>query len=180
MDRTAAGTMLLVTAAGFGQVVLAVVNTALCAATRALAALLTTRIRFGKPDASLTANGWVAGLVSSSAAAALLKPASAILTGLIIGAAVVFVIEVVEMKMHVEDPVGAITVHAVGGIWGLLALGMFADLGEASGQFLAQLVGVATLLGFVLPFSYGANSLINRFLPQRVESGGRAARYGLV
>jgi ammonium transporter, Amt family len=172
-----AGALLAVAGTGLGPAVLAAVNTLLCAACGALAALLTTRIRFGKPDASLTANGWVAGLVSSSASAAFLKPASAMLIGLVIGAAVVFAIEIVETKMHVDDPVGAIAVHAVGGIWGLLALGMFADLGGASGQFLAQLVGVATLLGFVLPFSYGANLLINRFLPQRVAPG--AERQGM-
>lgn len=178
----AGGAMLLITGAGsgpagFGQAgsghaVLAVVNTLLCAASGALAALLTTRIRFGKPDTSLTANGWVAGLVSSSASAAFLKPASAILIGLIIGATLLFIVEIVETKMHVDDPAGAITVHAVGGIWSLLSLGMFADLGGTSGQFLAQLVGVATLLGFVLPFSYGVNLLLNRFLPQRVAAAG--------
>ncbi len=168
----AGGTLLLMPSAGFEQVLRAVVSTVLCAAGGGLAALLTARIRFGKPDASLTANGWVAGLVASSGAAAFLKPASAILAGLVIGAAVVFVIEFLELKMHVDDPAGSITVHAVGGIWGLLALGMLADTGPAPGQFLAQLAGVATLLGFVLPFSYGANLLIDRFLPQRVDAMG--------
>ena len=164
---------LLFAGANIGQAALSAVNTVLCAAAGAIAALITTRIRFGKPDASLTANGWVAGLVASSASAAFVKPASAMLIGLVIGALVVFAIEVVEVRMRVDDPAGAIAVHAVGGVWGLLALGMFGNFpADAGGQFLAQLVGVATLIGFILPLSYGANLLIDRFLPQRVTASG--------
>jgi Amt family ammonium transporter len=169
LGLNAAGAILFA-GANFGAAVLALVNTLLCAAAAALASLVITRVRFGKPDASLTANGWVSGLVASSASAAFVNPASAMLIGLVVGATVMFAIEIIELRMQVDDPVGGITVHAVGGMWGLLALGIFAG-GEA-GQFLAQLVGVATLLGFVLPLSYGLNRLINRFLPQRVEASG--------
>jgi Amt family ammonium transporter len=62
-----------------------------------------------------------------------------------------------------------ISVHAIGGIWGLLALGIFAGI---PGQGLAQLVGVATLLGFVLPLTYGLNWLLNRVYPYRVAVEG--------
>ena len=154
-----------------GGLILAAVNTVVAAAAGAMSAFATTWIRFGKPDASLTANGWIAGLVSISAAASLVHPASAIIIGLVIGAAVVFAIEVVELRMHVDDPVGAISVHGVGGIWGILALGIFGNIPN-DGQFLAQLVGVATLIGFVLPLSYGLNLAINRFVPLRVEPSG--------
>jgi Amt family ammonium transporter len=62
----------------------------------------------------------------------------------------------------------------VAGIWGLLAAGIFAGMGSQSapGQWLAQLVGIATLIGFVLPMTYGLNWVINRILPYRVESDG--------
>jgi Amt family ammonium transporter len=161
----------LFAAATVGGLILAAVNTVVSAGAAALAAFFTTRLRFGKPDASLTANGWIAGLVSISASASLVNPASAIIIGLVIGSGIVFAIEVIELRMHVDDPVGAVSVHGVGGIWGILALGMFANV-PGDGQFLAQLVGVATLLGFVLPLSYGLNLAINRFVPQRVEPSG--------
>ncbi|MBV9766572.1 MAG: ammonium transporter [Acidobacteriaceae bacterium] len=160
-----------------GQSVLVAVNTILCAASGGLTSLIVTRLRFGKPDASLIANGWVAGLAASSAACAFIKPAEAVLIGLVAGGAVVFSIEIVELRMRVDDPGGAISVHAVGGLWGVLAAGIFGRVVSEgtlsdSGQFLAQLVGVATLVGFVLPMTYGLNWLLNRFLPQRVASEG--------
>ncbi|MGH9350760.1 MAG: ammonium transporter, partial [Terriglobia bacterium] len=74
-----------------------------------------------------------------------------------------------ETKAAVDDPGGSISVHAVCGIWGLLAVGLFARL---HGQGLAQVVGVATLLGCVLPMTYGLNWLLNRFIPQRVAVEG--------
>jgi Amt family ammonium transporter len=72
----------------------------------------------------------------------------------------------------------------MGGLWGILSVGFFAeipphalDLSGASapshpGQWLAQVIGIATLLGFVLPLSYGLNLLLNRFYPQRVPAEG--------
>jgi Amt family ammonium transporter len=153
-----------------GVLVLAAINTVLAAAAGAIAALVGTRVRFGKPDASLTANGWVAGLVAISASAPYVKPAAAMLIGSVVGGAIVFAIEVVELRMHVDDPAGAISVHAFGGIWGLLALSIFGD--GVRGSFLPQALGVATLIGFVLPVSYGLNLLINRFLPYRVTPSG--------
>jgi Amt family ammonium transporter len=149
--------------------VLAAINTVLAAAAGAIAALVGTRVRFGKPDASLTANGWVAGLVAISASAPYVKPVSAMLIGFVAGGAIVFAIEIVELRMGVDDPAGAISVHAVGGTWGLLAVSIFAD---GRGPFLAQALGIATLIGFVLPVSYGLNWLMNRFVPYRVSASG--------
>jgi Amt family ammonium transporter len=150
--------------------VLAAINTVLAASAGALSALVTTRVRFGKPDASLTANGWVAGLVAISASAPYVKPAAAILVGLVVGPLVVFAIEVVELRMHVDDPAGAISAHGAGGIWGLLAVSIFAD--TTRGSFLAQTLGIATLFGFVLPVGYGLNLLLNRFVPYRAAPTG--------
>ena len=70
-----------------------------------------------------------------------------------------------EFGLRVDDPGGAISVHAMAGVWGVLAVGIFAPFPtEASGQWLAQLVGVATLIGFVLPMTFGLNWLLNRFI----------------
>jgi ammonium transporter, Amt family len=89
-------------------------------------------------------------------------------------------VEWFELHMSVDDPGGSISAHAVGGIWGVLALGIFASqppMGSDSpvfvtGQWLAQVVGVATLIGFVLPLTYGLNWLIDRVYRQRVDAEG--------
>lgn len=168
LGLNAAGAMLFART-GAGASVLVATNTILCAAAAAVAALLTTRARFGKPDASLTANGWVSGLVASSAGCAAITAAEAAVIGLVAGTLLVFTVELVELRMKVDDPAGAISVHAVGGIWGVLAAGIF--LGSA-GQFVTQLVGVATLIGCMLPMSYGLNWVLDRVLRQRVAAEG--------
>ena len=152
--------------------VLVGVNTTLSASVAALAAAMITQIRFRKPDASLVANGWVGGLAASSAGCASVSPATAVFIGLLAGILVIFAVELFEAHLAVDDPGGAVSVHAVAGIWGVLALGLFGSFPGAAGQWLAQLVGVATLLGFVLPFTYGLNWLLNRFYPQRASIEG--------
>jgi Amt family ammonium transporter len=200
MGLNAAGSILF---AGItlGRTVLVAVNTLLSAAGGVLAAAAITRYRFGKPDASLSANGWVCGLVASSAGCAYVPPAAALLIGLVSGALVTYTVAWMEAHLWLDDPAGAISVHALGGVWGILAVGIFARtvtvgavvvngvapgvipsremLAQAianaahpavapGGQILAQIVGVATLLGFVLPFTYSLNWLLNRFFPQRI------------
>jgi Amt family ammonium transporter len=156
-----------------GQAVLAAVNTILAAAAGALAAAAITRMRFGMPDASLTANGWVGGLVAVSASSAFMPSAAAVLVGLIAGVLVPFSVEAIELRLEIDDPGGSISAHAVAGVWGVLAAGLFGRFpGGGAGQFLAQLVGVATLFGFVLPVSWGANYLLNRFIPCRASREG--------
>jgi Amt family ammonium transporter len=101
------------------------------------------------------------------------------------GIVVTFSVEWFELRLEVDDPGGAVSVHAVGGIWGLIALGIFGEFPRSvwnvpapaiaagdSGQMLAQLIGLATLLGFVLPLTYGVNWLLNRFYPYRVSVEG--------
>jgi len=162
------------------------INTTLAAGSAALMTAIVTRVRFTRPDASLTANGWVAGLAAGSAGCAFVPPAAAIVIGLIAGLLAPLAIEKLEAWLSIDDPGGAISVHAMGGIWGLIAVGMFgrfpadvlAGRGSGdSGQWVAQLVGVATLVGFVLPLTYGLNWVLNRFLPQRVAPEGE--RQGL-
>lgn len=154
-------------------VVLIAVNTTLSAAASVLTAAIVTKLQFGRPDASLAANGWMSGLVASSAAAAFLKPAAAVLAGAVAGALVVYAIDVIEFRLSIDDPGGAISVHAVGGLWGLLAVALLSDAGGGSrGQWLAQLIGIATLLGLILPLIYGLNWLIDRVYPHRVDADG--------
>jgi Amt family ammonium transporter len=164
-----AGAILLV-GVEFSKIVLIAINTSLCAMASCLTAAVVTRMRFGRPDASLTANGWMAGLVASSAAAAFLKPAIAIFVGALVGLLVLASIDLLESRLAIDDPVGAVSVHGLAGILGLLTICISAA--QSPGQFLAQLAGVATLLGFVLPVSYGLNWLLNRFYPQRVNEEG--------
>jgi Amt family ammonium transporter len=164
------------------RVVLIAVNTLLAAGSAALASLAVTRMRFGKPDASLAANSWIGGLVASSAACAFVRPAVAVIIGLVAGALVPLSVELFEVLLATDDPGGAVSTHAVGGVWGILAAGLFASgqlIGKtaSSGQFLAQLIGLATLIGFVLPLTYLLNLLVNRVYPQRVDAEGE--RYGM-
>jgi Amt family ammonium transporter len=183
-----AGAILFTGGEPFGAALIAL-NTMLAASAAALTAAVITKVRFGKPDASLTANGWVGGLVASSASCAFVFPAEAVVIGSIAGAVVIFSVEWFELRMEVDDPGGSVSVHAVGGIWGILALGVFGQFhrpvlnvaensmpaainANTSGQWLAQIIGVATLVGFVLPLTYGLNWILNRFYPFRVSIEG--------
>jgi ammonium transporter, Amt family len=166
----AAGGMLFAAAAP-GALPLVAVNTTLSAGLGALGAAGITRVRFGRPDASLCANGWFGALAASSGCCLFVAPAAAALIGLVAGALVAFSVELLDLRLGVDDPGGSISQHAIGGIWGLLAAGLFARAEYApEGQVLAQLVGIATLLGFVLPLSYGLNWLLNRIYKQRVSA----------
>ena len=165
-----------------GQTVLVAINTILSAAAAALTAAVITHTRFGKPDASLTANGWIGGLATSSGACAFVSPAAAVVIGFFAGALVTFSVEWFELHMSVDDPGGSISAHAMGGLWGVLSVGLFARIpatggagvqaGGEAGQWLAQLVGIATLIGFILPVTYGLNWLLDRMYSQRVAAEG--------
>jgi ammonia channel protein AmtB len=124
MGLNAAGSLLFAGIAP-GRVVLVAVNTLLSAGGAVLAAAVITRYRFGKPDASLSANGWVSGLVASSAGCAFVPPAAALLIGLVAGALVTYTVAWMEARLGLDDPAGAVSVHAIGGIWGILAVGLF-------------------------------------------------------
>lgn len=147
------------------------VNTLLCASGSVLAALLVTRLRFGKPDASLCASAWIAGLVASSAVAALASPGAALLVGVVAGGMLSPAIEFLELRCGIDDPSGGIVVHGLSAIWGLLAVG-FLGRSASGGQMISQLVGIATLLGLVLPVVYGLGWLLNRALPFRTHPHG--------
>jgi Amt family ammonium transporter len=155
--------------ATFATLPVTAVNTLLSASGALAAAFVVTRFRFGKPDASLCANGWLAGLVSSSATAAIVSPLQALVIGIVAGVITPLLIEVLELAVSIDDPSGGITVHGAGGLWGLIAAGIFSP---QSGQLVAQLVGVATLLGLILPLLYLLFWLLNRVIPLRVDPDG--------
>jgi len=169
-----AASSILFYGAGPRQIVGVAINAMLSASGGGLAAVMVTRARYRKPDASLSANGWIAGLVAGSAACAMVSPVAAIDIGLIAGVLVTYMIEVFELYLLVDDPGGAVSVHAGAGIWGLVALGLFGHFanGTRGGHLMAQLVGVAALLGFMLPLLYASNLLLDRFAPYRVDSDG--------
>lgn len=184
---------ILFTGAAPGRIALISMNTTLSAGAAILAAVVITGVRFGRPDVSISANGWVGGLVASSASCAFVSPVAALVIGAIAGALVTYSVEWFELHLGIDDPGGAISVHALGGIWGLLAVAIFArfpatavdigggilrsDSSRDAGQLLAQIVAIATLIGFVLPLTFGLNLALNRIWPQRVALEGE--RQGL-
>ena len=129
------------------------VTTTLAAAAGTCGALFYSWIRFGKPDISMALNGALAGLVSSTAPAYDVSAVSALIIGLIGGVLVVAAVEFIDKVLHIDDPVGASSVHAVCGVWGTIALGLFAESQYGNGvnglffggglpQLLIQLQGI--------------------------------------
>jgi Amt family ammonium transporter len=146
-------------------------NTMIAGAIGGLVAMFYMWIRFGKPDPSMTANGALAGLVAVTAPCAFVNAIAAFMIGLVGGLLVCIAVPFVENKLKLDDPVGAISVHCVNGVWGTIALGLFADgtygdgvngiaggvkglfYGDAS-QLVAQLVAVAVLIIWGFGVSY--------------------------
>jgi Amt family ammonium transporter len=155
--------------APLAQLPVTAINTLLSASGALVTTFSVTRFRFGKPDASLCANGWLAGLVASSACAAIVSPAASLFIGGLAGVFTPLLVELLELALSIDDPSGAITVHGVAGLWGLLAAGLFS---AAPGQLLAQLVGIAALLGLMLPLIYLLFAVLNRIVPFRVDPDG--------
>lgn len=145
------------------------VNTNLAAAAGALSALLIAYWKTKKWDVGMALNGVVVGLVAITAPCAWVEGWAAILIGLIAGALMYAGVRFFEAK-GIDDPVGAVSVHGLGGLWGLLSLGLFADgtygnysleepfvrglfYGGGWGQLIAQLIGIAVV--FVWAFGTG-------------------------
>lgn len=99
--------------------------TNLCAASSAMTTLFLTWKRYRKPDIAMTLNGVLGGLVASTAGCNVLRPWSAVLTGVVAGILIVYGIEFIDKKLRVDDPVGASAAHGLCGIWGTLAVGLF-------------------------------------------------------
>jgi Amt family ammonium transporter len=103
------------------------VTTTLAAASGAVAALIFSWLWFKKPDASMSLNGLLAGLVGITAPCAVVSPGASIVIGLIAGVLVVLSVEFIDKVLKVDDPVGAVSVHCVCGIFGTIAVGIWAN-----------------------------------------------------
>jgi Amt family ammonium transporter len=136
-------------AADPGAISVIAVNTSMAAAAGCLMATVTAWLVIGKPDLSMILNGTLAGLVAITAPCNAVSIASSILIGTVAGILVVFAVLFFD-RVRVDDPVGALSVHLVNGVWGTLAVGFFATdtgllLGGGIRQLLTQLAGVAAI-----------------------------------
>ncbi len=102
-------------------------NTAIAGAFGAVVSMLWITKRTGKPDPGMMANGMLAGLVAITAPCAFVAPWAAAVIGIIAGVLVIEAVFFVERKLKLDDPVGAIAVHGVNGLFGVLAVGIFAN-----------------------------------------------------
>ncbi len=172
------------------------VNTMLAGMTGSFSSILYMWIRYGKPDASMTGNGFLAGLVAITAPSGFVGILASIVIGWIAGLLVCLSVEFFDRVPKIDDPVGAMSVHGVNGIFGVIATGLFADgrsnyggswngvagsvkglfYGD-SGQLVAQLIGVATLVGVVFTLSFVVNWIVDVIVGQRV--GAKAELQGL-
>ncbi|SIQ07031.1 ammonium transporter [Alkalispirochaeta americana] len=135
-------------------------TTTLAASAGAIAAMVTSWKWFGKPDPSMSLNGALAGLVAITAGTWVISPGLSLLVGALGGVIVVISVEIIDKVLHVDDPVGAISVHGITGIWGTLAVGLFGDLEligsglTRGGQIGVQLIGIGAVLLWVLSTSF--------------------------
>ncbi len=144
------------------------VNTNLAAAAGAVLAMLTSWIKFGKPEVGMSLNGALAGLVAITAPCASVSPTSAVIIGAIGGVVVVMSVLFFE-KIKVDDPVGAISVHGVCGAWGTLAAGIF-NLGGTSTKIIGvQVLGIAACFLWVFPAAFIMFKLIDKTIGLRVS-----------
>jgi Amt family ammonium transporter len=141
------------TTAGTTSIAMIAMNTFLAAGAGAVGAMALTWIDSGTPDANMTLNGVLAGLVGITAGCANLTAPFAILTGFLAGIIMVYASRWLET--FVDDPVGAIAVHGVAGAWGTLAAGLF-DAGNmfSLSQVGVQALGIAAAFLWTFPVSY--------------------------
>jgi Amt family ammonium transporter len=168
-------------------------NTAISSACGSLTALFYVWQRHGRPDIGMACNGMLGGLVAITAPCAFVTPAAAALIGVVAGLLVCWFVGFLESRLRIDDPVGAIAVHGVNGVWGTLAVGLFADgsfgegwngvsgpvrgllFGDAR-QLLAQAIGVTANVVVILGLSYlffrGVDRLVGNRVEPEVESEG--------
>jgi len=109
------------------RIAVVAVNTLLASCFGAIAAMAWTNARWGKPDISMSCNGMLAGLVAVTGSCAFIAPWAACVIGLVAGFLVCWGVWFLDHRARIDDPCGAISVHGLCGIWGLLSVGLFAD-----------------------------------------------------
>ena len=137
-----------------GTVSLVFVTTAIAGSAGAFGALIASYLKFKTYDITMVLNGILAGLVGITAGADQMGVGEAAIIGFIGGTLVVFAVVFFD-RIKIDDPVGAISVHLIGGIWGTLAVGLFGNLASFQ-QVVSQLIGI----GIVGAFCFGASWLI--------------------
>ncbi len=139
------------------------VNTNLSAAAGAVLAMVTSWVMFKKPDVGMSLNGALAGLVGITAGCANVSPTSSIIIGAASGVLVVLSVVIID-KMHIDDPVGAVSVHGVCGAWGTLAAGLFNMGGTTMKIMTTQLIGV----GAAFIWAFGAAFILFKVIDMAV------------
>ncbi len=156
-------------------------TTNLAAVAGGVATMIVTWFKYGKPSLSLTLNGILAGLVGITAGCDLVSPLGAVIIGLVCGVVLVYSIEFIDKKLHVDDPVGASTVHGVCGILGtimtgLLSVGEGLFYGHGAGFLGAQVFGIIVIdawtavMGFILFFAI--KKTVGLRVTKRIEEEG--------
>lgn len=143
------------------------VTTCIAAAAGAFGALIVSYLKFKTYDITMVLNGILAGLVGITAGADQMGVGESAIIGFIGGGLIVFAVVFFD-KIKVDDPVGAISVHLVGGIWGTLAVGIFGDL-AGMGQFISQLIGVVSVGAFCVAFSWVIFFTLKKTIGIRVD-----------
>ena len=174
--------------AGDFRIAVVATNTMIAGAIGGLVGMFYMWIKFGKPDPSMTANGTLAGLVAITAPCAFVNGISAFIIGAIAGLLVCVSVSVVENKFKIDDPVGAISVHGVNGIFGILCVGIFADgkygdgfngvaggvkgllYGGGFGQLGAQAIDVVVIIVWGFGVSYLFFKLLDKTFGLRVSA----------
>jgi ammonium transporter, Amt family len=144
------------------------VNTSIAAATGSILAMFVSWIKYSKPDPSMSLNGALAGLVAVTAPCAFISPLSAAIIGLLAGIIVIFAVELFDKVLHIDDPVGAISVHGVCGAFGTLSVGLFAEkaFGGVNGLFFGGGFGLLGIqaLGVISVFAWVSVTAFTLFL----------------
>jgi Amt family ammonium transporter len=165
---------------GNGELIARVaMNTNLAAAIGGITAMLMVWKLFGKPDLSMAMNGALAGLVAVTAPCAFIEPWAALVIGAVGGVIVVLAVILLD-KLRIDDPVGAVPVHAVNGIWGTLSIGLFGQkalglahdglfYGGGLTQLGIQLLGIASVVAFILLTMGAIFKLIDATIGLRVS-----------
>jgi Amt family ammonium transporter len=153
--------------AGITDTAMIFVNTNLAACAGAVTGMFTSWVMFKKPDISMSLNGALAGLVGITAGCANVSPTSSVIIGAIAGVLVVFSVVTID-RMHIDDPVGAVSVHGVCGAWGTLAAGLFNMDGMTIKIITTQLIGIGSAFAWSFGCAFILFTVIKRTVGLRV------------
>lgn len=151
------------------DIALIAVTTNLSAVAGTIAAMFTAWFVIGKPDGSMALNGALAGLVAITAGCANVSPLSAVIIGTLAGIIVVYSVLFIERTLKVDDPVGAVSVHAVGGAFGTIAAGVFDINGFSWSVVGVQVLGVVAAFLWVFPLAFILFKIIEKTIGLRVS-----------